>query len=69
MTLWSKNGYEVSDKDGYVNMRQAPNSSSTIVTKLNNGTKLDILDASSNWWKVSTEGKEGFIHKSRIQKM
>ena len=69
VTLWSKNGYEVCDEDGYVNMRSAPNSSSDIIVRLNNETKLDILDASSDWWKVAINGMKGYIHRSRIRKV
>ena len=50
-------------------MRSAPNTSSDIIVKLNNETKLDILDASSDWWKVAAEGQEGFVHKSRIKEL
>lgn len=67
--LTSKRGYFVSDPDGYTNLRNKPSIESSIVKKLKNGTKLEILDASKNWWRIRTKDKnkdEGFIHKSRI---
>ncbi|RPG31551.1 MAG: SH3 domain-containing protein, partial [Muricauda sp. TMED12] len=43
--------------------------SSKILSQVNNNTQLEILDASSDWWKVRTpNGTEGFMHSSRIVK-
>lgn len=69
VTLWSKYGYHVSDPDGYTNLRESPSTSSEILSQVKNNTPLEILDASSDWWKVRTpDGNEGFIHSSRIVK-
>ena len=69
ITLWNKYGYHVSDPDGYTNLRKSPSTSSEILSQIKNNTALEILDASSDWWKVRTiEGKEGYMHSSRIVK-
>jgi len=67
--LWSKYGYYVSDPDGYTNLRESPSTSSEILSQVKNNTPLEIMDASSDWWKVRTpDGTEGFMHSSRIVK-
>ncbi|AWX43042.1 hypothetical protein HME9304_00029 [Flagellimonas maritima] len=69
VTLWSKYGYHVSDPDGYTNLRESPSTSSEIISQVKNDAMLEILDANSDWWKVRTlEGREGYMHKSRIVK-
>lgn len=69
VTLWSKYGYHVSDPDGYTNLRESPSTSSEILSQVKNDTTLEILDASSDWWKVRTpDGNEGYMHSSRIVK-
>ncbi len=67
--LWSKYGYHVSDPDGYTNLRKSPSTSSEILSQVKNNTQLEILDASSDWWKVRIpDGNEGYMHSSRIAK-
>jgi len=57
----------VSDKDGWVFLREAPDVSSPAIAKLLNDTNLEILDKSGNWFKVTTEsGRVGFIYKDRL---
>ena len=69
ITLWSKYGYYVSDPAGYTNLRESPSTSSKILSQVKNNTPLEILDASMDWWEVRTpDGKEGYMHKSRIVK-
>lgn len=65
--LWSKKGYFIKDEDGYINLREKPNNQSKIIEKLANGTTLEILDSSKDWWYVKCLiDKKGYIHKSRI---
>ena len=65
--IWSKNGFYISDKDGYANLRESPNNKSKIVEKVLNDTTLEIMDASKDWWQVKTpKNQVGYIHKSRI---
>jgi len=67
--LWSKYGYHVSDPDGYTNLRESPSTSSEILSQVKNNITLEILDASSDWWKVRTpDGNKGHMHSSRIVK-
>jgi hypothetical protein len=64
---WSKKGYFIKDEDGYINLREKPNNQSKIIEKLANGTTLEILDSSKDWWYVKCLiDKKGYIHKSRI---
>ncbi|MFK7050394.1 Bacterial SH3 domain protein [Flavobacterium columnare] len=58
----------ISDKDGYTNLRKEKNKNSEIISKLNNGTEVFILDKSDNdWWLIETLTEEkGYVHKSRI---
>lgn len=64
--LWSKKGYEIKDIEGFTNFREKPSVKSKSINKLSNGTKLEILNAKNDWWKVKVGKKEGYIHKSRI---
>ncbi len=43
-----------------VNMRKAPDTSSSVITKLSN-SKVSILDKSSGWYKISFNGKTGWV--------
>ena len=57
----------VDDKDGWVNLRLEPNVNSTVMARISNGTNLEILDKTENWFKVSTEsGRIGYIFKDRL---
>lgn len=57
----------VDDKDGWVNLRLEPNVNSTVMARILNGTNLEILDKTENWFKVSTEsGRVGYIFKDRL---
>uniref|UniRef100_A0AA94F3P5 SH3 domain-containing protein n=2 Tax=Flavobacteriaceae TaxID=49546 RepID=A0AA94F3P5_9FLAO len=60
--------YLINDKDGYTNLRKGKNANSEIITKLNNGSELYVLDKSDkDWWLVVTPiGEQGYVHKSRI---
>lgn len=57
----------VDDKDGWVNLRMEPNINSTVIAKILNGTNLEIVDKTGNWFKVCTEsGRFGYIFKDRL---
>lgn len=63
------NSNKIFDKDGYTNLREEKNSNSTIVTKINSGEHIEVLDNpdEEDWYLVKTkEGKKGYVHKSRI---
>lgn len=59
---------EVYDKDGYTNLRSDKNAQSDILQKIMSGEKIEVLDNSGDWFLVKTkDGKQGYIHKSRIR--
>lgn len=59
----------IRDPDGYTNLRKDKNTSSDILQKVKSGEHIEVLDNTGDWFLVKTkEGKEGYIHKSRIKK-
>ncbi|MDV3925525.1 SH3 domain-containing protein [Elizabethkingia anophelis] len=60
--------YTIQDPDGYTNLRKDKNTSSKILQKVKSGDNIEVLDNTGDWFFVKTkEGKEGYIHKSRIK--
>lgn len=56
------------DPDGYTNLREEKSATSEILQKINSGENIQVLDNSGDWLLVKTkEGKEGYVHKSRIK--
>ncbi len=49
-----------------VNLREAPNTSADIVTKLSNA-RVSIIDKSSGWYKISFDGKTGWVSDDYIK--
>ena len=49
-----------------VNFRSAPNTSSISYGELKNGTKVNVVGVSSGWYKVTYNGKTGYIHPDYI---
>lgn len=49
-----------------VNFRSAPSTSSTSYGELKNGTKVNVVGISSGWYKVTYNGKTGYIHPDYI---
>lgn len=59
---------KIVDPDGYTNLRKDKNTSSEILQKVKSGEHIEVLDNTGDWFLVKTkEGKEGYIHKSRIK--
>lgn len=57
----------VEDKDGWVNLRLEPSTDSQVLAKILNGTNLEILNKTGNWFEVSTEsGRIGYVYKDRL---
>ncbi|MGL4774115.1 MAG: SH3 domain-containing protein [Clostridium sp.] len=52
---------EVYNISSYLNVRQAPSSSSTAVGRLSNGTKVDILAKEGNWYRIRANGTTGKV--------
>ena len=61
--------YYISDPDGYTNVREGKSTLSKIITTVDSGLPIRVLDTTGNWWQVMTRDNEiGYIHKSRIKK-
>ena len=45
-----------------VNFRSAPSTSSATYGELKNGTKVTVIGVSGGWYKVTCNGKTGYIH-------
>lgn len=61
--IYEKKEYKISDKDGYVNLRNEKSSSGNILKTLKNGEKVILYYSNqSKWQKVKTNNNEiGFI--------
>lgn len=60
----------VNDPDGFVNLRDGKGTQYDVVKKIENGTKVMVIDTSNDWRNVETEeGLRGFIHKSRLEEL
>ena len=46
-----------------LNVRSIPNTSSTIVGKLQKGNKVKVVNSKDNWYEISYESLRGWIHK------
>ena len=61
---------QINDPDGYTNIRKSLNSKAEIIGKLLKNEYFFYTENSSDWYEVSTQRKvQGFVHKSRIQKV
>lgn len=59
---------KINDSDGYTNLREKKNSSSTILEKIKTEENVEVLDNSSDWLLVrSKAGKKGYIYKTKIK--
>lgn len=57
----------INDVDGYTNIREAPNSKSAIVGRVESGHKFLTHLQPGDWWQVQvSENLYGYMHKSRI---
>ena len=50
-----------------VNLRSEANTSSSILASLSNGTAVTITGVSGGWYKVSVNGKSGYVHPDYVQ--
>lgn len=61
----------IADRDGYVNVRNAPNISNNIIDTLTNGQVVFCLEEEGEWrpidYDLSRQNKSGYVHKSRIK--
>lgn len=54
----------LSDKSSTLNLRNNPNGG--VLTTLNQGTKVQILDSNGSWYKVNANGKIGYVLSAYI---
>jgi len=58
----------IDDPDGWVNLRTKPTISAQVLTKIENGYRVEILERSGNWYKVKTYIDDiGYIYSDRLQ--
>lgn len=50
----------------YLNVRQSSSTSSAIIGKLYNGTKVDIIDSAAGFYKISYNGTTGWVSSSYV---
>ncbi len=52
------------------NLRSKPNSKKSFLKKMENGSPIELLGASGNWYHVRTlEGQVGFIHHTSVKQL
>lgn len=68
-TSYYKKGYVVDPVDSYVNLRKGPNTSSSIVGRLNIGTDIYYIQTSSGWYKAYDLDYNylGYIYYDRVR--
>ena len=49
-----------------VNLRSEPNTSSGILASLSNGTAVSVTGVSGGWYKVTANGKSGYVHPDYV---
>ena len=60
--------FYIDDPDGFTNLRRSKTTASEIIQKIKSGAQIEVLDDSGDWFSIKTkEGKEGFVHKSKIK--
>lgn len=50
-----------------VNVRAAADTSTAVLTQINQGTSYEVLGADGNWVKISVNGKEGYVYGEYFQ--
>jgi Bacterial SH3 domain len=63
------NSNKIYDKDGYTNLRESKGTNSLIISKINSGEHINVLENpdEEDWYLIQTkESKKGYVHKSRI---
>lgn len=52
--------------DTTVNFRSQPNTSSSVLASLKNGTTINVTGVQSGWFKITYNGKSGYIHPDYV---
>lgn len=72
VSLWTCTSFAQQNKTGVttatmLNMRANPNTSTKVIDQIPNGSKVDIIETSNGWYKVSYNGKTGWIYSSYVK--
>ncbi|WP_129596836.1 C40 family peptidase [Anaerophilus nitritogenes] len=51
-----------------VNVRQKPSADAYKITSLNNGDNVQIIEDKEDWYQISFDDQEGWIHKDYVKK-
>jgi uncharacterized protein YgiM (DUF1202 family) len=58
----------INDPDGYTNIRSGPGTQYEIIGTVVENEVFYVISTEGNWWRIRTkDGKEGYMHKSRIR--
>lgn len=49
-----------------LNFREKASTSSNIIQKISKGSKVEILDTEGDWYKISYDGKTGYVSKKYV---
>ena len=54
-------------RGNYVRVRTGPSTSSSIITSLNTGAKLEVTGITGEWYQVKYNGQTGYVYKSYLR--
>ncbi|RPD42090.1 SH3 domain-containing protein [Chitinophaga barathri] len=57
----------INDPDGFTNVRKTPGLQSEITGKIINEEFFYCEPNANEWWKITMNGMEGYIHRSRVR--
>lgn len=58
---------QVTNVSTYLRLRQSPSTTSSVIDHLKNGQKVNIEGKSDSWYKVSVNGKVGYLHQDYVK--
>jgi len=50
-----------------LNMRSGPATAEAVITKLDNETRVAVLDESGDWYKIAVGGVNGYVHSDYVE--
>jgi len=72
VSLWTCTSYAQQNKTGVttasmLNVRENPSTSTKVIGQIPNGSKVEIIETSNGWYKVSYNGKTGWVYSSYVK--
>lgn len=64
----SKDTYTVSTNGANLNIRKNPTTQSSVIGRLKNKSSINVTSSSGNWYKISFNGKSGYVSASYVKK-